>query len=341
MKVVLLLANSNYSVLPQIKETVIKVLTELEVEVEIIELTQIEYFNNTQTMQMKEVIRSIVASKGVIAICNIPLIGVHATMQNFFDHMSIWEGDVEQKPLFTITYSNWTAEVEGANLINKAWSILGGSNGGNMCLNQYIGLDVLVKSLERSIENFYRIMRQGIYQVPCSEYYTYKETRANKVTFNMPIEHMSFEEKPDESILEHVDEETNQIRELLKQDFVPLNTGVYSKPLQGVGRSNKVKRIQTLPHYFIVKHEYSLDMAVQYIITDTNEKGYLIIRNGDCEYYEGMAEEPTVELSLTDEILQMLMSKQITYQKAFMVGKLKVKGNFVLVSKLDQVFKVI
>ena len=39
--------------------------------------------------------------------------------------------------------------------------------------------------------------------------------------------------------------------------------------------------------------------------------------------------------------LNAILSKKITYQKAFMLGKLKVKGNFSVLPKLDQVFKAL
>ena len=66
---------------------------------------------------------------------------------------------------------------------------------------------------------------------------------------------------------------------------------------------------------------------------------YIIIENGDCVYEEVISGMPTVELVLTDDVFREIQSKKMTYQKAFMLGKLKVKGNFAILPKLDQVFK--
>ena len=44
---------------------------------------------------------------------------------------------------------------------------------------------------------------------------------------------------------------------------------------------------------------------------------------------------------VTEEVLESVLAKKITYQKAFMLGKLKVKGNFAILPKLDQIFKAL
>ncbi len=133
----------------------------------------------------------------------------------------------------------------------------------------------------------------------------------------------------------------NEISNLLKRDvddeFVSMNTGVYRRPNQGEGIKNK--KIQQLPHYFIAQHDKSLNAILKYKITDLNEEGYIIIQNGDCVYEESISGMPTVELVLTDEVFKEIQNKRMTYQKAFMLGKLKVKGNFGILPKLDKVFK--
>lgn len=132
-----------------------------------------------------------------------------------------------------------------------------------------------------------------------------------------------------------------EISNLLKKDvddeFVSMNAGVYRRPNQAEGIKNR--KIQQLPHYFIAQHDKSLNATLKYQITDLNEEGYIVIQNGDCVYEESISGLPTVELILTDEVLREIQNKRMTYQKAFMLGKLKVKGNFGILPKLDKVFK--
>lgn len=152
--------------------------------------------------------------------------------------------------------------------------------------------------------------------------------------------------KPSVSSESHIDLSTKEqtikeISSLLKKEvddeFISLNTGVYRRPGQADGIKNK--RIQQLPHYFVAQHDKSLNAILKYQITDLNEEGYIVIQNGDCVYEEMISGMPTVELVLTDEVLKEIQSKRMTYQKAFMLGKLKVKGNFAILPKLDKIFK--
>lgn len=144
----------------------------------------------------------------------------------------------------------------------------------------------------------------------------------------------------------HIDLSTKEqtikeISSLLKKEvndeFVSMNAGVYRRP--GQGEVVKNKKIQQLPHYFVAQYDKSLKAILKYQITDIGEEGYIIIEDGDCVYEEAISGMPTVELVLTDEVFKEIQSKKMTYQKAFMLGKLKVKGNFAILPKLDQVFK--
>lgn len=144
----------------------------------------------------------------------------------------------------------------------------------------------------------------------------------------------------------HIDLSTKEqtikeISSLLKKEvndeFVSMNSGVYRRPIQGEVVKNK--KIQQLTHYFVAQHDKSLKAILKYQITDLGEEGYIIIEDGDCVYEEAISGMPTVELVLTDEVFKEIQNKKMTYQKAFMLGKLKVKGNFAILPKLDQVFK--
>ena len=120
-----------------------------------------------------------------------------------------------------------------------------------------------------------------------------------------------------------------------------MQSGVYSRPPQVLTTHINSKRLQQIPHYFAAQYDKELNMILKYQITDVDEKGYIIIKDGDCTFTEEIDKSPTVEMSLSEDVLKEILIKKITYQKAFMLGKLKVKGNFAVLPKLDQIFKAL
>jgi len=124
-------------------------------------------------------------------------------------------------------------------------------------------------------------------------------------------------------------------------EFKSMNTGIYTRPPQVFTTNSGMKRLQQIPHYFVAQYDREMHFVLKYNVTDIDEKGYIVIKDGDCNFVEETPELPTVEMILTEEVLMSILSKKMTYQKAFMLGKLKVKGNFSVLPKLDQVFKAL
>lgn len=130
-------------------------------------------------------------------------------------------------------------------------------------------------------------------------------------------------------------------KETKGEEFKGMNTGIYTRPPQVFTTNSGAKRLQQIPHYFVAQYDKEMHFVLKYNVTDIDEKGYVIIKDGDCNFVEEVQDVPTVEMILTEEVLMSILSKKLTYQKAFMLGKLKVKGNFSVLPKLDQVFKAL
>ena len=130
-------------------------------------------------------------------------------------------------------------------------------------------------------------------------------------------------------------------REAHGESFTSMQTGTYTRPPQISTGVVGPKKLQQIPHYFAAQYDKSLNMVLKYQLTDLNEHGYIVIAGGDCSYRDEVEHTPTVEMILSEEVLQEILTKKITYQKAFMLGKLKVKGNFSVLPKLDQAFKAL
>ncbi|KAI9297734.1 sterol-binding-like protein [Neoconidiobolus thromboides FSU 785] len=74
--------------------------------------------------------------------------------------------------------------------------------------------------------------------------------------------------------------------------------------------------------------------------SDKVQSWTLDLKNGSGEVYAGKAKSKAdATLSLTDDVFVSMSQGKLTGQKAFMTGKLKVKGQMMLATKLDAVFK--
>jgi len=79
-----------------------------------------------------------------------------------------------------------------------------------------------------------------------------------------------------------------------------------------------------------------LRMTVQYMVA---RPVYVRIDRGQCEAVAGVADAADVTLKVKDKYLIRMMSGRMYGITAFVTGRLKVEGNYVLAQKLQQVFE--
>ncbi|MGB7755945.1 MAG: SCP2 sterol-binding domain-containing protein [Salinisphaera sp.] len=90
-----------------------------------------------------------------------------------------------------------------------------------------------------------------------------------------------------------------------------------------------------LPLCFKPEAAGDLSMTAQYL---TRHPVYITIENGHCSAHEGLASAPDVTLRVRDDHLIKLMTGRMRGITAFLTGRLKVEGNYMLAQKLQQVF---
>jgi len=97
----------------------------------------------------------------------------------------------------------------------------------------------------------------------------------------------------------------------------------------------------SLPHYFQPQLSAGAQMVIQINISGAETfDGYLYIHSTECQYTEGSAPSSDITIMADTSVwMDVLKSKQ-TAQKAFMMGGLKVRGDFVLLTKFDTLFKL-
>jgi putative sterol carrier protein/NAD(P)H-dependent FMN reductase len=107
-----------------------------------------------------------------------------------------------------------------------------------------------------------------------------------------------------------------------------------------VPKNKTCKQItSTLPHRFLPQFSKGLNTVIQLTVSgDEQFECSITIANTECFYEEGVFINPDITI-VADSIVWLSILKGVqTAQKAFMVGQLKVRGNFVILTKFDQLF---
>ncbi|MFV0504035.1 MAG: SCP2 sterol-binding domain-containing protein [Lachnospirales bacterium] len=102
------------------------------------------------------------------------------------------------------------------------------------------------------------------------------------------------------------------------------------------------QQTQNMTHYFQPNLANDVNNIFQlYIDGDENFIGYFEVYNGQCEFYDGDNKNPSVTITTNDHMWKKILDGSLSTQKAFMTGRIKVKGQFNLLSKFDIMFKKI
>ncbi|MDR3091501.1 MAG: SCP2 sterol-binding domain-containing protein [Clostridiales bacterium] len=98
---------------------------------------------------------------------------------------------------------------------------------------------------------------------------------------------------------------------------------------------------QSLVRHFQPQLSNGLSAVIQFNITgEENFDAHIKILNAECEYAEGEADSPDLTVICGAGVWRGVLTGKMSAQKAFMIGHIKVRGQFVLLTRFDQMFSI-
>jgi|GEM_PF-508245 len=147
------------------------------------------------------------------------------------------------------------------------------------------------------------------------------------------------------------DDIVNEITQFYAQKYQKTETGIRPVSIEPVAEKLSPKKpappkaktcrqmTESLPHGFNAQAAVGVQALFQLNITGTDAfEGYITMQGADCEYTDGHAEQHDILITADAKAWMDVLTGKHTAQRAFMMGLLKVRGNFQLLTKFDQAF---
>ena len=269
---------------------------------------------------------------GVVLACTVEWHGIGGYMHEFLDACWLYGNKEHIAGVYMcpVVMSTTYGEKEGTLDLIQAWELLGGRQIPGICgyvkdsvdfeLNQtYMGL------IEKKTENIYRSISQKTVSLPASN------QMMNQMISAAPS--ISLTPQETEQLSKYASDE-NYIQ-TQKEDIRELAS--HFKTLLGNnGISDEERIVKDLKDHFSPKEPVN---AVFKLVIDEIKNPLIIDVAGDkLDIKYGNVENPSIVCKLSLERLNSVMSGHMSFQRAFMSGYMKLKGDLKILSLLDSCF---
>lgn len=298
------------------------VLEELNVKVERYMLCEQRAAITTLPQTLKD-------ADGIILATTVEWYGIGGYMQQFLDACWLY-GDKEKISkiyMCPIVMSTTYGEREGKLNLSTAWEILGGLPCSGIC--GYIAnaasleLDNRYTTLiEKKAENVYRTIKQKVISFPASNQAVKQMVSVSTNTDLTPQESEQLSQyAADDSYVQRSKEDL--------QELTSLYNGLLGKETtEGEMYIRKLKE-----HFNIVP-----GIKASYKILIDKKPLSIKVDGINAEYTLDVVDKPDVEINVSEDVFQEIIAGRMTFQRAFMSGAMKIKGDFKILRALDEIF---
>lgn len=303
-----------------------EVLEELHVTVERFNLYELKNSITTLPQTLKE-------ADGIILATTVEWFGIGGYMQQFLDACWLY-GDKEKIAktyMCPIVMSTTYGEREGKLNLANAWEILGGLPCSGICgyiadTSIFEGNEEYNKIIEKKAENMYRTINQKMASLPASNQAVKKMV---SITKNIDLTPQESEQ------LSHYASDDSYVRRQ-KEDIQELTSLFRDMMGSNDSEGTEEEYINAFQSHFVPQPGFK---AIYKIQIGGKKKPLVIEVNGpECKYHYGSADGCDVEIQMNRETMDDIIYARMTFQRAFMGGAMKMKGDFKILRTLDQIF---
>ena len=273
---------------------------------------------------------------GVILASTVEWLGIGGYMHQFLDSCWLYGNKEKLSGLYMapVVMSTTYGEREGLTELSRAWEMLGGIPLDGLCgyiadTSTFERNEGYQKLIEKKAENIYRSINQKMPSLPTSNQAVKNTVEITKSTDLTPQE--------TEQLSRYVSNDTYV--QTQKKDIQELSSIFRTKmdKEQAVGQT--VDFINKLKSHF--KPVAGLHAVYQITLTDQSKDKDILLRvdnqNLECKAQEVSGSD--VHATMSTAVLEQIIAGRMTFQRAFMEGNLKMKGDFKLLRNMDQLFE--
>lgn len=303
-----------------------EVLQELHVVVERFNLYELKNSITTLPQTLKN-------ADGIILASTVEWFGIGGYMHQFLDACWLYadKEKIAKTYMCPIVMSTTYGERQGKLTLAEAWEILGGLPCSGICgyiadTAAFEGNEDYNKLIEKKAENMYRTINQKMASLPASNQAVKQMVSITKNIDLTPQE--------SEQLSQYASDDSYVMRQ--KQDIQEL-TSLF-RDMMGSRDEDEAQEefIKDFKEHFVPQPGFK---AVYKIQIEGKKKPLVIEINGmDHNYYYGNVEDPDVEMQINKETMNDIVYARMTFQRAFMGGAMKMKGDFKVLRTLDQIF---
>lgn len=273
------------------------------------------------------------SADGIVLATTIEWFGIGGYMQEFLDACWLY-GDKEKIStlyMFPVVMSTTHGEQEGKLALTNAWEILGGQalDGISGYITDTQGFEnqrLYRNMVEKKTENLYRAVQQKPICFPSSKRAVSLTISAGKNLDLTPQESEQLSKYIADDV--YVQTQKEDIKELssLFKDYLGFEQKESTEPY--------------IDNFRIAFHPVAgLKVMYSFRIGDREKQMIVAVNGPDLELYYDNGVKADVEIAMTELLMDEIISGRKTFQRSFMAGEMKMKGDFKHLRALDSLFQ--